>query len=640
MPYTAGFDGLRGYGLLMILAYHHGVTWAKGGPFTVSMFFTMSGYLIATLALAEWARTDRLSMRKFWERRARRLLPAAFATVAGVVALQWLFEIGSGDRFRGDLLAALGYGANWRLASSGSGYAAAFTNESPVQHFWSLAVEEQFYVAFPLLFVGLFALTRGRWRVVGALFGAGAVASFAAAWLTASSEHTNSGLAYYATYTRASEILVGVALAFLVVTRPMQRFLHSPAGVRAVRVGGLVGLLGLTWLWTSVGLKDPFVFHGGTALNAALTSLVVLASVSPRLGLVARGLGVWPLRNLGKVSYAVYLFHWPIFLLLDEERTGLGFWPLLALRLAAPIALAAVSYHLLESPFRFKIAKRSRPRLVAILGVGAVAAFAAVVLAPVHDAKTIGFSSADENPAHLDAVVPRGDPALATHVLMLGDSVSWTMLGGMDTWNKNHDGQQLRVDSYRAIACTVGEAGPMSSLGVIEQPTGDCENFRPMLPGFLAADHFDAIVVTMGQKDLGERLLDGQWRAFGDPVFDEWFRGQLDELADILALGGAPVLWTSSPYVRIAVANDPSSHWQDYDDNDPARADRLNEIVAEELADRPRFRIVDVAGWLRQLPGGETNPDYRADGVHLTVNGSNMLGAWMVPQILAAAATG
>ena len=192
LPYVAGFDGLRALGLLVMLAYHHGVSAARGGIFTVSMFFTLSGYLIATLALGEWARSDRLSLARFWERRARRLLPAALATVVGVVALQRLYEVGSSPRFTGDVLGALGYVANWRMAYSGGDYAATFTLEAPVQHFWSLAVEEQFYLAFPLLFVGLLAVTRGRWRVVGAVFAAGAAASFAAAWWSAS-RHGNSG---------------------------------------------------------------------------------------------------------------------------------------------------------------------------------------------------------------------------------------------------------------------------------------------------------------------------------------------------------------------------------------------------------------------------------------------------------------
>jgi peptidoglycan/LPS O-acetylase OafA/YrhL len=640
MPYTPGFDGLRAYGLLMMLAYHHGIAAAKGGIFTVSMFFTLSGYLIATLALSEWAKTDRLSMSKFWERRARRLLPAAFATIAGVVALQYFFQVGAGQRFRGDVLSALGYVANWRMAYSGGDYAHAFTIEAPVQHFWSLAVEEQFYLAFPLLFVGLLALTRGRWRTVGVLFGLGAAASFGAAWITAAHQGSNSGLAYYATYTRASEILVGVALAFLVVTRPAQRFLRSRAGIHTTALAGVAGLAGLTWLWTSVGLKDPFVFRGATALNAGFTSLVVLACTSPSLGLAARGLSLWPLRNLGKISYGVYLYHWPIFLFLTQERTHLGYQVLFVVRVGVTVALATVSYFLLESPFRFKVAKRSRPRLVGVLAAGAALAMALVLVAPVHPPKTIAFTSnGNESPIHLGEIAAPRDPTSATRVLMVGDSVSWSMLHGLDAWNQHHPDQQLLVDSYRAIACPLGEAAPVRSLGSVEQPTSECRNFRKLLPGWLSDHQYDAIVMTMGQKDLSDRMLDGKWRSFGDPVFDAWFEGQVGIVADMLAVEGVPVLWNSSPYVEIAVANDPTSHWQDYHDNDPARTDRLNELVREALQGRPGFTVTDLSTWVQDQPGGVDSRALRADGVHFTLKGSEQVGDWLVPQLLGAVAT-
>jgi peptidoglycan/LPS O-acetylase OafA/YrhL len=647
LPYIAGFDGLRALGLLVMLAYHHGVSAARGGIFTVSMFFTLSGYLIATLALGEWARSDRLSLARFWERRARRLLPAALATVVGVVALQWLFEVGSSPRFTGDVLGALGYVANWRMAYSGGDYAATFTLEAPVQHFWSLAVEEQFYLAFPLLFIGLLAVTRGRWRVVGAVFAAGAAASFAAAWWSAS-RHGNSGITYYATYTRASEILVGVALAFAVVTRPARRALSNPAGVRLVRALGVIGVVGLLWLWHSVGLADRAVFHGATALNAGLTSLVILACTSARPGLAARGLGVWPLRNLGKISYAVYLFHWPLFLLLDHERTGLGFWPLFVVRVAVTVGVSVVSYHLLEAPFRSRRPRSgraraalgsSRPRLVAILALPAAAVVALVLVVPVHQADTVDFASlsGDDGPAFPDVVLPVGGQPPAARVLLLGDSVTWSLYGGFRTWNETHAAEQFHVDNFRAIGCPVAEAGTLRTLGRVTEPNLACQRFRRLLPAMLNRADYDAIVVNMGHADLADRPLEGRWRHLGQPAFDQWFAGQMGDLADVLATERAPVFWASTTHPRMLRADDPSRPWSSYVDNDPARADRLNEILADVVGSRPGFRILDVAGWLRDV-GGEDGPDYRADGVHYTIRGADELAAWMAPELLAAAA--
>jgi peptidoglycan/LPS O-acetylase OafA/YrhL len=644
LGYVAGFDGLRALGLLTILAYHHGYAAARGGIFTVSMFFTLSGFLIASLALVERSRTGGFSMRAFWERRARRLLPAAMVAVVLVVVLQAVAGVGSGTRFRGDLLGALGYVANWRLAYSGGDYAAAFTIEAPVQHFWSLAVEEQFYLIFPLAFVGLLAAFRGRWRRVGAALAAGAALSFVAAWVMASA-HGNSGITYYATYTRASEILVGVALAFAVHTRPARRALAAPAGVAAVRVAGVVGVIGLGVLWHRVGLHNPLVFHGGTVLNAALTSLVIVACVQAVPGAAARGLGVWPLRNLGKISYGVYLYHWPLFLWLDQERTGLSDGVLFLVRVALVIAVATVSYHLVEVPFRQAGGGWTTRRLAGVLALPALAVVALVVAVPVQEPEVIDLAamSTEEGPLFLDPVVPvapadaaagpAAAPAEPARVLLVGDSVSWTMLGGLETWNRQNE-RQVHVDSYRAIGCTLAEAGTVRSLGKIEHPIQPCLDFRRGLGPTLEARDYDAIVVAMGHKDLSDRQIDGDaWRHFGDPVFDEWWRDQADELAGILAAEQVPVLWVTAPVTYLVRPEDPSRGPEDYRDNDPARVDRLNGMLRDVVAGHEGMSVIDVHGWLRGMPGGETDPDLRVDGVHWSVTGSNELADWLVPQV-------
>jgi hypothetical protein len=140
----------------------------------------------------------------------------------------------------------------------------------------------------------------------------------------------------------------------------------------------------------------------------------------------------------------------------------------------------------------------------------------------------------------------------------------------------------------------------------------------------------------MGQKDLGEKFVDGQWRHLGDPVFDEWLAPQVGEIVDLLAAEDTPVFWSEATEVRIARANDPSSHWQDFPDNDPARVDRLNEIMKGQLEGRDNFHLLPTNDWLESLPGGEFNPDYRADGVHYTQLGADEFAKWVVPQVFAA----
>jgi hypothetical protein len=528
--------------------------------------------------------------------------------------------------------------ANWRLAYSGGDYAAAFVLEAPVQHFWSLAVEEQFYLAFPLVFVGLLAVFRGRWRRAGAVLGVVAAASFVAAWITAS-RHGNSGLAYYATYTRASEILVGVALAFAVQTRPARALRDGRAGPAVAGVAGLVGVIGLAFVWHNIGLTDDVVFHGGTIVNAAFTSLVIVACVQPVPGVVAGLLGTWPLRNLGKISYGVYLYHWPLFLWLDHERTGLGREALFGVRVAVTIAVAVASYHLVEAPFRTTGGRWSTGRLAAVLAVPALAVVALVMVVPVREPEMIDLSAIDSDagPLFMDAVVPVDGAPPAARILLVGDSVSWTMLGGLAAWNEV-DERQIHVDSYRAIACTLAEAGPVRSLGAMEQPLPPCEAFREGLATTLAANDYDAVVVAMGHKDLSDRRIDGgTFRHFGDPVFDDWWRGQADELASILAAEGVPVLWSTVPVAHIGRPEDPSRPPSSYPDNDPVRVERLNDLLTDVVGERDGMSVVDIASWLAEIPGGETDPGMRADGVHWTIDASDRLGEWLVPQVLEAA---
>ena len=298
LPHVDGFDGIRGVFLVVILLGHHGWHRIPGALFTVSMFFTLSGYLIATLMLAEWGRTGRVSLARFWERRARRLLPAAFAAVAFVAVLEWWFGVGGGPRFRGDLLSALGYVANWRMASSGTDYAANFLMESPVQHFWSLAIEEQFYLTFPLLFVGVLWLTRQRWGAVGVVCGVLAVASFVAAWVS-SARHGNVGITYYATYAGERDPRC-VTLAFVLAPGrpavPGQR-----PGRAARRVGRRRGGGRLRVAHHQRRAGPPFTFRGGTILNAVHRA-DRRGVHQPRPGLVVRGLCLAPFRYLGMAT--------------------------------------------------------------------------------------------------------------------------------------------------------------------------------------------------------------------------------------------------------------------------------------------------------------------------------------------------
>ncbi|HEY1117701.1 MAG TPA: acyltransferase, partial [Acidimicrobiales bacterium] len=260
-----GLDGLRGLAVAGVLAFHSGFSWAEGGYLGVSAFFTLSGFLITTLLLGEQRGTGAVDLRAFWIRRFRRLLPAALLGVLGATAYVLAFADQVGlDRFRGDALAAIGYVANWRFVLSDLSYAELFQGESPLQHYWSLAIEEQFYLVLPLIAAVLLRRRRG-WIALAGLAAVGAVASVGATLAIGGGDR-----AYYGTDTRMAELLVGVLLAVWHHRRDLGR--SVPEGVRSG--AGAVALAAMLGLWVvteqSSGALHPWVLLGHAVLTAAV----------------------------------------------------------------------------------------------------------------------------------------------------------------------------------------------------------------------------------------------------------------------------------------------------------------------------------------------------------------------------------
>ncbi len=653
LGYLAGLDGLRACALLAVMAFHHGFPAARGGYLGVSTFFTLSGFLIASLAIDEWRRTGRLSWRAFWERRARRLLPAAVLTLAAVLALQATGEIGSGARFRGDALSALGYVANWRQAAAAGGYSAVFSAPSPVVHFWSLAIEEQFYVLFPLVFAGVAAVVGTRLARGALVFGGAALASFTAAWVSAD-RAGNAGITYYGTHTRAGELLAGVALAYLLAGRgspahPRDAAHRTRPRADVARVlAGVAGLAGLAVLWSRVPIGDGRLFHGVTLLNAVLTSVLIWAVAGSRL--VDRALGATPLRVVGKVSYGAYLFHWPLFLVLTADRTGVDGRALFAVRATATLAVAAVSYVVVEAPFRFRL-PMPRPRLAALAAGVAVTVAALAVVLPQHPAPYPDLAAGStgspgggtsevaavggpvDNARLLGAVTPEDGPPDAGTVFLAGDSVAWSLLAGFTTWNRTHADSTLQVDTHIAFGCPAG--GPGAARVVVEQPTpADCGPWHADLAAAIDGSAPDLVVMVMGLADLGGRALDGGWRQPGDPGHDRWLLDRLDALAATMEGRGVPVVWLTFPHIQLVDVGDPTRPWSDIPINEPARVDRYNELLRATASRHPGIALVDFAAWVDTWPNGSFDPRDR-DGVHFSFAGSDKVAAWLVPQLLA-----
>jgi peptidoglycan/LPS O-acetylase OafA/YrhL len=352
LPYIAALDGLRGLAVLAVLLFHGSVPGFRGGHLGVSVFFTLSGFLITALLVVERRTSGRIELRRFWTRRARRLVPAMILTFFLVAGVLRMSPHAPGPGVLGDAVASATWVANWRFIVAGTSYADLFSLPSPFQHFWSLAVEEQFYVLFPLLVVLVLGRQVKRPRVgwlAGVLVALVAASTVQAAHLFASSEVT--ARAYYGTDARAAELLVGALLA-LVMCRPTgPRVLHGRAGW-ALQGLGVAALAGLAFACVVVARTDAALYHGGLLAVALMSATVIASAVQPGSPM-ARLLGLAPLVELGVISYGAYLYHWPIFLLLDDRATGLGPVPLLALRLTVTLTLAWFSYWVVEHPLRY-----------------------------------------------------------------------------------------------------------------------------------------------------------------------------------------------------------------------------------------------------------------------------------------------
>ena len=350
--YVPGLDGLRAVAVLAVIAYHLNLGWAPGGLLGVGIFFTLSGYLITDLLMAHHAATGHLGLARFWQRRARRLLPALFVLLAVVAGWVALAQRGQLPALRGATVAALGYVSNWWLTAQSASYFARFGPPSTLGHLWSLAVEEQFYLIWPwLLLIGLL-LTRAMsdesrrvWFVRGSLALAAISSILMAVLYHPGYDPTR---VYDGTDTRAFALLIGAALAF---ARPSRLMPAQPGRPRQLldAVGG-AGLIVIGVLIWRTGQYSAFMYRGGMVLLSLATAAVVLAVVSPA-GHIGRLLGWRPLRWVGVRSYGIYLWHYPV-IVLTTPASGQQTLLRGSLQVAATVAIAALSWRFIEEPIR------------------------------------------------------------------------------------------------------------------------------------------------------------------------------------------------------------------------------------------------------------------------------------------------
>lgn len=636
-------DGIRAVAVALVLADHGGLPGVSGGFLGVDVFFVLSGFLITSLLLDELGRTGRVGLRGFWIRRARRLLPALLATVIAVIAAREFFPPDAVTALRDDAVAAFFFVANWAFVAQDTDYFSQGAPPSPLQHMWSLGVEEQFYLVWPLLLVavvGVLAVRRSaptlravRWAVAG-LAVLGAAASAAAAVLSSSEATANR--VYFGTDTRVQALLIGAGAAALLVsdwstvtlgTPIRSRWVLWPA--RLVSVAGAAALAVLAHRATGSAAE----YRAGLFTATAVAAVLIVATVAlDQRGPVARLLALPPLVWLGTISYGVYLWHWPIFLVLNGERTGWSGWSLFAARCAATLAVAVLSYWLIERPVR-RWRPVSVPQLPLAVATAATAAVVTMSVVPV--GVTPGEDTTPGGPldiATAAAVLPEVPTAVGSRraqlppgtrtVAVFGDSIAWTLMRYLP------ETPGLHFSNYTTIGCGIARGGPYRTTGQTLTQKPECDTWPSRWAQRITHDRPDVVLLMLGRWELVDRVNEGHWTNVGDDGYDAYLRGELDRALDILGSTGARVVVTTAPYNRRAEQADGSL----YPEDEPERADAWNEILRAAADNRPNVTVLDLNEKLAPR-GVYTNRidgvRMRSDGVHPTPEAVEWLTPWL-----------
>ena len=655
--YQPALDGVRAVAVALVLVFHGGFTWMSGGYVGVSVFFTLSGYLITSLLLVERQRTGTIGLGTFYGRRLKRLLPASLLclTAVAVAAVAGAFEeFGS---LRRDLLGALLQVANWVKLFGSDSYAdltnATLGRVAPLEHYWSLAIEEQFYWLWPLVIIGLFRSARTppavmRWILViaaGSIIAAPVVARL---W--------GADAAYWATPARMGEILVGAALAAVF-------HVHGAWGSWSAWLAP-VGLAVVLWAALSWPAGSGPAYEGWFPVFA-LASVALVAGLqhpSPIRMALSWGPVVW----VGTISYGLYLYHWPIFTVLTEDRVHVDGAGLFAVRVAVTVVLAALSSRLVELPVRRWDPRWTRPVGGGALATAAVAALVMIGVQPTASASpsissraassraaevtivpidgtlaplvTIAGPDAPDAPAPsiLDGstTAPVASPSPVSpstvstsplgsrvtippvsrpvRILVVGDSTAQYTAAGLAAWAADHP-ETAQVTDASVAGCGFLRAGSVPTDGPIDFQ-GQCDELLDdRLPGLLADLQPDVVMLMVTMRDVEDR----EWSTDEGVIspFDRRFSDRLlidyAAMADRLAAAGVRrIAWVLPPHPIAPFQGEQVKML------DPARYEVQFEVIGRVAAETGDLvRVLDLRAWLDEA-GASKDGQWRPDGLH------------------------
>lgn len=594
MGYVSGLDGVRAIAVIGVLVYHGNSGWLPGGFLGVDVFFVLSGFLISTILFQELSASGGVNFKRFYVHRARRLLPALVATLVLTAILVVFFARDAASQFRADVLPSLFYVANWNYILADQSYFEAIGRAPMLQHLWSLAVEEQFYLLWPLVLYGVFRwrgrLAVGRVALLLALLATLAMAVMSVLWNVPGGG--DASRLYFGTDTHSMGLLLGAALAAVWRPGALPRQLELRQALALTGVGalGVASVLGC-FVWFSA--TSNALYRGGflVVIGGSLLMIAVITHPAAKLNAV---MSIAPLRYLGTRSYGLYLYHWPIFLVtrpnLDLPFGGVTAF---AVSMGLTFAVAEVSYRYLETPIRrgawgrwrqawrqaSPSQKQRNTRFAAAVGVGLAALVVAVMLIPAPNAKDYLGGVTETGTGELVAAAPTASPsatptpsygpvALGAPMTAVGDSV---LLGATGPLTQVMPG--MTVD-----AAISRQPSDVLSRVLERKATGQLE---------------DVVIIQTGTN--------GQ-------ITSEELRSVLNELTDRRRV------------VLINTSTNSSMPWQE----------RSNEAIAEVAPEFANVRVMDWSG----VSAGQ-GQYFVYDGVHL-----DSAGLQVYRDLLAATLTG
>ncbi len=682
MGQQPALDGIRALSVAIVIIYHAGLSWMHGGFFGVEVFFVVSGFLITTLLLDERHANGAVSLRMFWVRRARRLLPALFVVLAAVSLWAVLVQTEFAADLRRTLLPALFYVSNWAEIFGDVPYFSPAT--PPLRHLWSLAVEEQWYLLWPLGFLLLARLAPNHARRRAGVLVALAVAAMVwSAWLVgagadslltvAGQEVDRFNFVYLNTFGRASGLLLGAAAAM--VWRPWERTAgtsgerHRVGALDVVAVGAVAAIVAIAATRSASILIDADLYRVWMPLVTVLSLVAVMAVVDPRASVARRVFGWGPLIAIGRRSYGLYLWHWPVFAFAGVP----GHAERLAPALLMTAGLSELCFRLVEQPIRAGALGRwwvsiggrgsgAHARWAAA-GVLAVGLFATGVALQVRQAADVDPAAGDQQatfdldtalaapttvvgsavvgPDTPDATSPTTTavvevastaPSLPRRVVVLGDSQAHSLAINLPAGIE----QVFTVADGSIDGCSVQSTGKIvTSRSEFSKLFRRCVGWEQRWAESARAADAELALVMIGAWDVFDHEVDGVRIPFGSPEGDARFTAGVQRAIDVLRAEGVHVALLEVPCMRpvevegsgVPALPERAEDW---------RVTQLNDLLRQVAASNPGDSTF-IPGPLQwcQDPTIATSTAYRWDGVHVYQTGAKLIMETITAPLLA-----